>query len=67
MTNNERIEEAARELIYADRAVSDFEAKHDISKSLKGTELEEMRTVYRRKTSAINTLVSILRANGMAV
>lgn len=65
--NKMAIMEAARELIYADRAVSDFEAKHDMHKNLNQNELAEMREIYRKKTAANNHLISLLRANGLGV
>lgn len=58
---------AARDLIYADRAVSDFEAKHDMLKKLNAEEYAEMREIYCKKVYASNNLISLLRANGLGV
>ena len=65
--NKMAIMEAARELIYADRSVSDYEAKHDMNKKLNAEEYAEMRKIYMRKTVASNNLISLLRANGLGV
>lgn len=65
--NKMAIMEAARDLIYADRAVNDFEVKHDMHKNLNRNERAEMREIYRKKTAATNHLISMLRANGLEV